>query len=70
MLFCYADRSLAVTQAPALWMLAFDTPDKSKKAGGPQEKQKITCCFVMLFRLEAEAKEAPTKEAPDKYTIL
>ena len=33
-----ADRSLAVTQAPALWMLAFGTPDKSKKAGGPQEK--------------------------------
>ena len=29
-----ADRPLAVTQAPALWMLAFDTVDKSKKAGG------------------------------------
>ena len=34
-----ADRSLAVTQAPALWMLASDTPDKSKKAGGPQERK-------------------------------
>ena len=47
-----ADRPLAVTQAPALWMLAFDTPDKSKKAGGPQEKRKkeiYTCICIYIY---------------------
>ena len=44
-----ADRSLAVTQAPALWMLASDIPDKSKKAGGPQEKNKRKQIYIYIY---------------------